>query len=232
MDIVIDNPKKSALNPSNKVAEFIEEPGGQPWTGMFNASLPAQIFMGTNKSLTMKVWMDHAADVVLKLERSPNGAPNIGDAIAKYTTPNEWQTLTWNYPALNPTWNIPDGAIYTTLAIVMDLTNVPTTEKRYYFDDIAIGTSSCAPVTGVRDLNLEALTIYPNPAANELTIENSSNLVRYEVLNAVGQSVRTIVTNGQYNLTVDLSGLGRGMYLLAGYDRQGVLKANARFIKQ
>ncbi len=231
-DVVVDNPKKTALNSSNKVGEFVEEVGGQRWLGMFNDQLPAQVHMGTNKKLTMKVWMDHEAEVILKLERSPNGGPNIGDAIANYTTPGEWQTLSWNYPALNPAWNIPDGTIYTTLTIVMDFQNIPATEKRYYFDDIAIGDASCGTSTPTRDLQVEPLSIYPNPATDELTVDNSVNLFRYEVFNAVGQRVGTFVTTGQAAITIPLNGLDRGMYLLAGYDRQGVLRANARFVKQ
>ncbi|MBV6427539.1 MAG: hypothetical protein KIPDCIKN_02061 [Haliscomenobacter sp.] len=231
-DVVVDNPKKSALNSSNKVGEFVEEVGGNPWLGMFNDQLPAQVHMGTNKKMTMKVWMDHEAEVVFKVERSPNGGPNIGDAIAMYTTPGEWQTLTWNYPVLNPTWNIPDGTIYTTFSIIMDLKNQPATEKRYYFDDIAIGDATCGTSTPTRDLQVEPLSIYPNPATDELTVDNSVNLTRYELFNAVGQRVGTFVITGQASITIPLNGLDRGMYLLAGYDRQGVLRANARFVKQ
>ena len=40
------------------------------------------------------------------------------------------------------------------------------------------------------------------------------------------------MATGQAAITIPLTGLDRGMYLLAGYDRQGVLRANARFIKQ
>jgi|GEM_PF-247643 hypothetical protein len=232
VNVVVDNPKKSALNPSNKVGEFVEEVGPNPWQGMFNDALPAQVFMGTNKKMTMKVWMDQAAEVVLKVERSPNGAPNVGDAIANYTTPGQWQTLSWNYPALNPTWNIPDGAIYSTFAIIMDLKNIPATEKKYYFDDIAIGDAQCTTTTSTRELQVEKLGIYPNPASETLIVDNSLELFRFEIFNLVGQRVGAFVTNGQAGVSVDLTGLDRGIYLLAGYDRQGVLRANARFVKQ
>ena len=227
VDIVVDNPKKSGINTSNKVAEFIEDPGGNIFAGMFNNGLPAQVFMKTNKKITMKVLMDHAAEVVFKLENAAIGL-NTGDTKVKYTTPNEWQTLTWDFSGIP----LADNTIATVLAIIMDFDNTPTTTKKYYFDDIAIGNANCSPATPVNSLQLDALAIYPNPASDELTVDNAASLFRYEIFNAVGQRVGTYVATGQAAVTIPLTGLDRGMYLLAGYDRQGVLRANARFIKQ
>jgi hypothetical protein len=227
VDIVVDNPKKSGINTSNKVAEFIEDPGGNIFAGMFNNGLPAQVFMKTNKKITMKVLMDRAAEVVFKLENPAIGL-NTGDTKVKYTTPNEWQTLTWDFSGIP----LADNTIATVLAIIMDFDNTPTTTKKYYFDDIAIGNANCSPATPVNSLQLDALSIYPNPASDELTVDNAASLFRYEIFNAVGQRVGTYVATGQAAVTIPLTGLDRGMYLLAGYDRQGVLRANARFIKQ
>lgn len=227
VDIVVDNPKKSGINTSNKVAEFIEDPAGNNFAGMFNNGLPAQVFMNLNKKITMKVLMDHPAEVVFKLENAAAGL-NTGDTKVKYTTPNEWQTLTWDFSG-HP---LPDNAIATVLAIIMDFDNIPTATKKYYFDDIAIGDANCSPATSVRDLHVDQLSIYPNPASEELTVDNSASLFRYELFNAVGQRVGTFVTTGQAAITIPLNGLDRGMYLLAGYDRLGVLRANARFVKQ
>jgi hypothetical protein len=171
--------------------------------------------------------MDHAAEVVFKLENAAIGL-NTGDTKVKYTTPNEWQTLTWDFSGIP----LADNTIATVLALIMDFDNTPTTTKKYYFDDIAIGDANCSPATPVKNLQLDALAIYPNPASDELTVDNAASLFRYEIFNAVGQRVGTYVATGQAAITIPLTGLDRGMYLLAGYDRQGVLRANARFIKQ
>ncbi len=227
--IVVNNPKKSGINTSNKVAEFIERPGGEVFAGYFNDAIPAQVSMGKNKKVTMKVLMDHEANVVFKLERSPNGAPNTGDTKAKYTTPNEWQELTWDFTSLN----IPDGALYSTLSMIMDFDAVPTAEKRYYFDDIAIGTKSCSTTSvGVRDLNLTNLKVYPNPVTTELIIENGNELYTFDVFNLVGQKALTLRTSGQEFVNLNTSSLENGMYILTGYDKHGQVKAVTRFIKQ
>lgn len=228
VNIIVDNPKKSGINTSNKVAEFIERPGGEIFAGYFNDAIPATISMGKNKKITMKVLMDHEADVVFKLERSSNGAPNTGDTKVKYTTPNEWQELTWDFTTLN----IPDGALYSTLAMIMDFGTVPTTEKRYYFDDIAIGDKACSGTVGVRDLALSNLKVYPNPVSTELIIENGQNLYGYDVFNALGQKVLTIRSSGQNYVNLNTSELERGMYILAAYDKNGLMKAKTKFIKQ
>ncbi|AEE49015.1 T9SS type A sorting domain-containing protein [Haliscomenobacter hydrossis] len=231
VNVIVDNPSKTGINTSNKVAEFIERPGGEPFAGYFNDALPASISMGTNKKVTMKVLMDHEADVVLKLERSfpANTAPNTGDTKVKYTTPNQWQELTWDFTTLN----IPNGAVYTTLSIIMDFGTVPTTEKRYYFDDLAIGDKSCSAVpVGVRDVVLANLKVYPNPVISELIIENGSELYGYDVFNALGQKVYSLRTSGQSNVNLNTSNLEHGMYILAGYDKNGLMKAKTKFVKQ
>lgn len=225
---IVDNPSKSGINTSNKVAEFIERPGGEVFAGYFNDALPAAISMGTNKKVTMKVLMDHEADVVFKLERSSNGAPNTGDTKVKYTTPNQWQELTWDFSTLN----IPDGALYSTLTMIMDFGTVPTTEKRYYFDDIAIGDKSCSGTVGVRDITLANLKVYPNPVNTELTIENGKDMYAYDVFNALGQKVLTIRSSGQNYVNLNTAELERGMYILAAYDKNGLMQAKTKFIKQ
>lgn len=227
---IVDNPSKTGINTSNKVAEFIERPGGETFAGYFNDALPANISMGTNKKITMKVLMDHEADVVFKLERSvPAGsAPNTGDTKVKYTTPNQWQELTWDFSTLN----IPDGAVYSTLAMIMDFGTVPTTEKRYYFDDIAIGDKSCSGTVGVRDITLANLKVYPNPVSTEMTIENGKDMYAYDVFNALGQKVLTIRSSGQNYVNLNTAELERGMYILAAYDKNGLMKAKTKFIKQ
>lgn len=225
---IVDNPNKSGINTSNKVAEFIERPGGEVFAGYFNDALPANISMGTNKKITMKVLMDHEADVVFKLERSSNGAPNTGDTKVKYTTPNQWQELTWDFSTLN----IPNGALYSTLTMIMDFGAVPTTEKRYYFDDLAIGDKSCSGLVGVRDIALANLKVYPNPVTTELTIENGRDMYAYDVFNALGQKVFTVRSSGQNYVNLDTAELERGMYILAAYDKNGLMKAKTKFIKQ
>jgi len=44
-----------------------------------------------NQTIRMKVWMDQAAGVVMKVEGSQNEMPGSGDVRQEYTTPGQWQ---------------------------------------------------------------------------------------------------------------------------------------------
>ncbi|MCB9080098.1 MAG: T9SS type A sorting domain-containing protein [Lewinellaceae bacterium] len=228
VDIVVDNPHKTGINMSDKVAEFIERPGGEIFAGMFTTALPSTVILpNDNKTISMKVWMDHAAKVVFKLERSTNGAPNTGDLKVDYTTPGEWQTLTWDFSGI-----VPDNAIYTLLTVIMDFDNKPTEEKRYYFDDIAIGGASCGAATPTRDITIASLNIAPNPAHDFLRVSNVGDIQNFVIYNTLGQQMAIINTSGQQLVDLPVNTLDKGMYILAGFNRQGQLVANARFIKE
>lgn len=228
VDFVIDNPKKGGINVSNKVGEFIERPGGEIYAGMFATGLPATIVLPNNsKKISMKVWMDQAAEVVFKLERGVNGEPQTGDTKVKYTTPNQWQTLTWDFSE-----KIPDNAVYQIITLIMNFDNTPTAEKRYYFDDIAIGNSTCATATPTVEVNIDPLTIYPNPAADRLEVRNMKKVNNLVIYNALGQQQGIIQSAGQEAMSLDISHLQKGIYLLAGFSKEGSLISNARFMKE
>jgi len=76
--------------------------------------------------------------------------------------------------------------------------------------------------TGIREFagTLSTSYIYPNPAQNAavigMTLDKSSS-VDVTILNMVGQSVRTIKTNGsvgENSVRLDLSGMASGLYLV------------------
>lgn len=85
------------------------------------------------------------------------------------------------------------------------------------------GTTFPLPVfVGINEAAFaSALNIYPVPATDkvnvELTLENDLN-VRYELMNATGQVVKTkdlgVLSTGNNNVPVDVSNLSSGIYLL------------------
>lgn len=229
---IVENPDKSDVNPSDTVGIFVEKGNGaQPWAGMFT-DLEAPISLpNDNKTIKMKVWADHAATMVMKLERGRDGAPATGDTPAEYTNAGQWQELTWDFTkSPNP---VPDNALYDRITLILDIGNIPTEDKNYYFDDIAIASSNCNTSTGLfNPVVVERLKIAPNPVSEMLTVSGAEGLQRFEVVNMLGQKLFTIQTTGQSALEMDFSSLEKGVYLLVGYDKRGVLKANAKFVKQ
>lgn len=224
----VPNPAPSAVNNSSTVGTFREAVGSQVWAGMF-ADLQAPIAMpADNKTIRMKVWLDHAAPVVMKMEAGVDGAPGSGDVFADYNLPNQWQELTWDFSAL------PSGAQYNRITLILDIANTPSELKTYYFDDIVIADESCTTV-GINDpVVAQELKVWPNPAGNWLRIDNPDGLAnRFVVHNSLGQRMEVLQVVGNSNqVEVDLSGWPVGIYVLTAYDANGQLVANARIVKQ
>lgn len=222
-----ENPDKTGINTSNTVGVFKEATDGSIFAGMY-ADLEAPVALpNDNKKISMKLWMDHAAQVVFKLEKGRQAPTGTGDVFANYTTPSQWQEITWDFSAI-----VPDGGLYDRITMILDFENIPTEVKTYYFDDIAIAGQKCGSITGLRNVNIENLRVSPNPAFNELNIQNTSGIKHFVVHNALGQVVRSLNTSGQENVTFDLGTLQKGMYVLTGYNAQGSLVANAKFVKE
>ena len=226
------NPNVGGINTSATVGVFQEASDGLIFAGMF-ADPDAPISLpNDNKTMRLKVLMDQPALVVFKLEAGRDGAPNSGDvpnpatADNNYTTPGQWQELTFDYSFL------PDDALYNRITLIMNFREVPATNKTYYFDDITIGGSSCPGSVATFEPVVMPLRIMPNPAHDRLTVEHAEGVNHLMVHNAYGQLVQTLRVQGQEQLNIDLTGLSQGMYVLTGYNTQGHLIANARFIKQ
>lgn len=229
----VANPNPSGINTSQNVGVFVEATDGEIFAGMY-ADLPAPVALPVNnKKIRVKVLMDQAALVVFKLERGRDGAPGTGDvpmnpttADNNYTTPGQWQELTFDYSFL------PDNTLHDRMTIIMNFRDVPTTVKTYYFDDITIGDNNCPGANFIFEPVVEQLRIMPNPANDRLTVQNAEGMEHFVIHNAYGQVVKRVPNNGQYNFNIDLAGLTNGMYVLTGYNAQGQLIANAKFIKQ
>lgn len=68
---------------------------------------------------------------------------------------------------------------------------------------------------GVEDFSLNATSIYPNPASGEFYIKTKTNLSKVKIYNQTGSLVKTIdVINDSREVTVDVSGIQSGVYLL------------------
>ncbi len=229
---IIDNPDKSGVNPSDRVAVFEEAADGLNFAGAF-ADPSAPILLGASRTMRMKVWSPVAHSFVMKLERPIAPALNSGDVRAEYTTPGVWQELTWDFSKTQGGADIAVGSMYERITLIPDIDNVPDMDRLHYFDDITVGEGSCGVTTSVfNPIRVQNLKVYPNPAYNELIIEGSENIRQFVIFNAVGQQMAIVQPNGQSNLSIAVNQLQKGMYTLAGYDETGRLVANARFVKQ
>ncbi|PPK84588.1 hypothetical protein CLV84_3750 [Neolewinella xylanilytica] len=226
--LIVENPDPSGINTSAEVGQFEEANDGLAFAGLAaDLSSPVQLVNGA-KTGTVKVWMSVAGEVWLKLERPRGDAPGSGDVKAQYTTPGEWQELTFDYSAL------PDGAMYDRVSILMNAAAVPAQAQTHYFDDLAFGGGDCANLTGIfTPVRIDALRAFPNPVTSQLTIDNPNQAVRFTLTNMLGQQVKELVAAGdgaQVYWSVD--DLRPATYVLGAYDRSGRLVARSLIVKR
>ncbi len=225
--MVSENPDQTGINTSMMVGTFEEATDGESYAGMASI-LPAPVTLSGDKKATLKVWMEVAGTVFFKLEDGLDGAVNSGDIMAEYTTPGEWQELTFDYS------NLVDGDSYGKITLIMNSAVTPATPLTHYFDDIAIGSGDCANTTGLfQPVAIDALRAYPNPISHQLTIENTNAAVRFTLTNMLGQQVRELNVEGaQTQVQWELESLERGAYLLTAQDRAGRMVARSMVVKR
>ncbi len=207
---VIENPDKSGVNTSDSVGIFQESADGQTFAGMYtDLDAPVSLPNG-NKIIRMKMWADHAATMVFKLESGRDNAPASGDITADYTTPNAWQELTFDFSAI-----VPDDALYDRITLIPDINNIPIETKEYYFDDIIIADGLCG-VTGIfKELKLASLTVFPNPSNGACRIEAQEGFTSAIVTNLMGQVIYQENFNRRTALEVDLGDATPGIYFIS-----------------
>jgi hypothetical protein len=129
---VINNPDKSGINTSNRVTKM-EKSGGQPWGGSF-LTLAGNIDFSGSKIFKVKVWSPRVgAKFLLKVENKDNTAQNFEKEVAS-TVANAWETLTFDYSAINT------ANPYNRIVVICDLGTVGSggANWTWYFDDITL----------------------------------------------------------------------------------------------
>ncbi|MCB0546107.1 MAG: T9SS type A sorting domain-containing protein [Phaeodactylibacter sp.] len=230
---LVDNPDPSGINTSAKVGKAVEKASGaQPWQGMYT-DLFAPIKFSDNKLVKMMVWSPKVTTITMKLENPANPAapPSSGDNIAQNTVANQWELLTWDFSASpNP---VPDDGDYRRVTLIFDIENIPANDVVYYFDNVQLDGEGCSLINSIFETpKVEALSIMPNPVTNLLTVDNLGQVSRLEIYNVFGRRLADIWVGNDSVARLDVSQLPAGMYILAGYTRDGLLKANAKFMKQ
>lgn len=223
---VVDNPKPSGINTSNKVGKFVKAGDALPFAGIYsNPNLESPIDWKGVKTVKAKVLMDHIGNFAVKMEGSATGAPALEIPVAN-TKVNEWEELTFNFAA------VADNAEYKRLTLFFDLgIDATGQDVTSYFDDIVIGAGACG-TSSVFSPSVANLSVSPNPVSNLLRVENLDGLSRVEIFNVFGQRVAAASTMGEPYTELDMSHFPAGVYTLTGYDRSGQLVGNAKLVKQ
>ncbi|MDH3244844.1 MAG: T9SS type A sorting domain-containing protein [Saprospiraceae bacterium] len=228
---VVANPAPDAVNGTENVGRFVESAGVgdgsdmvQRFAGVFIRGLNAINFVDpNNQNITMDVWMDHEANVGLKVEGGQTIA-NTPNNLQPYTTPNQWQTITWNFGDLpNDQWTV--------VSLIFDFDNIPAENKVYYFDNIRVTGTSCDATTSIFDVEIvPSFSISPNPATEFIQISAPEDFDRIDIMDVMGRVMSSV--KGWFNNTSQfaVSYLNEGVYFINIYDQNKVI-GNAKFIK-
>lgn len=221
----VDNPLKAGINTSNKVGKFVQAADANKFAGMY-MDLESPIDFKGNKQVKVKVLMDHIGSFTVKAEIFGNTFPPV-EVTVPNTKTNEWEELTFDFSAVK------DGDEYPRFTIFVDLgSETPGADRVTYFDDIVIGKGACGAVGVFNPQDVAALKVSPNPVTDMLQVDNFDNVARMDVFNLFGQRIASTITTGETRVSIDVSRFPAGMYTLAGYNKQGGLVGNAKFIKQ
>jgi PKD repeat protein len=145
--------------------------------------------------------------------------------IADYTTPNVWQTLTFDFSSFSSTNN-------TKIAVFFDIqTNfdagVDPALNVFQIDDYVFGAYA---TLGAKDFVIEGLTTYPNPTNSAWNISTKNQVIKsIEVFNILGKQVISLKPNAVSTI-IDASNLGPGLYITNITTEQGT--ATKKLIKQ
>lgn len=129
---VVNNPQSSGINTSAKVGKMVKN-AGQIWGGSW-IGLAAPIDFSTKKTFKVKVFSPRVgAKLLLKVENQSNGGISFEKEVAT-TVAGAWETLTFDYSAINT------ANSYQKIVLIFDLGTVGdgSANFTFLFDDITL----------------------------------------------------------------------------------------------
>lgn len=126
----VENPDASGINTTDKVVEYVQTAGIEPWAGFF-FNLSDKVDFSELQTIKVMVFAPAAdQNILLKLEDSADGS--ISKEVATTTTvANEWEELSF---AFSPS----DTDKFDRMVLFFDFNGPKDTETIHYFDEITL----------------------------------------------------------------------------------------------
>lgn len=126
----VENPDSSGINTSEKVVQYDQTDGVEPWAGFF-FDLASKVDFSVNQTVNVKVYAPAADQIVLlKFEDSADGS--ISKEVQTTTTvANEWEELSFVF---SPS----DSDKFDRLVLFFDFNGEKSAPSTHYFDDITM----------------------------------------------------------------------------------------------
>lgn len=155
----VENPDSSGINTSEKVVEYNQSEGVEPWAGFF-FNLASKIDFSVLQTIKIKVYSPAADQIVLlKLEDAADGS--IAKEVQAITTvANQWEELSF---AFSPS----DTGKFDNMVLFFDFNGKKDAPSTHYFDDIVMAAGGTTEVPGDTS---EPTTAAPTPTVGSLGV--------------------------------------------------------------
>lgn len=156
-----------------------------------------------------------------------------GDAIGLSNAGNQGDTTNYEVPEVLhratddlELGNIGDSVEYYVMLSIGASDYDPGINYAFTFDEFKLmGPSKVTGIRNNRDVSTD-MEVYPNPASDVLNVKNSMGISSISVSNIMGQKVMDIQDVRNDHITLDISELSVGMYILSVEDKSGTLRSS------
>ncbi|HZV69476.1 MAG TPA: T9SS type A sorting domain-containing protein [Saprospiraceae bacterium] len=217
--MIMDNPDPDGGNITEKVGAYFD-PSHDSFAALcvnFDEAIELSPFNIFKVDVNSPV-----ADVPFLLKLEGGSSPGF-EVWRNTTTVGEWETLEADFSSQacadhRRVCIFPNGGVDT------------PDELTFLLDNIRFEPSAEICV-GLIYPTIKTLEISPNPVDDILYIRNPGEAVQFRLFNTLGQMVLDLNAEGQEVASMTMSNLSSGLYMVAAYNNQGKLIANARIVK-
>ena len=205
MVFVIPNPQIDENNPSATVGQFVRS-GGAGFMRSKLALTDAIQNMSASGTISMKVYTDAPVETLLKFKLESNVTEVGKEQDVLTTVSGGWATYTWDL-------SNGDVPIYNVLTLMLGYNGASdaSANATFLFDDIQIVANLSDGVD--QTLNLDDISLYPNPAKGLLTISSKNKSIQtISLFDVLGNQVKVLNPNS-LSATIDVSDFASGIYI-------------------
>jgi hypothetical protein len=210
-----DNPDDGGINTSAKCVMFTVLENADPWAGAWAEAYDSVEFTEDDHMMQMMVYKDVITDCGMKVEQG-RGGESIEIKVPNTVT-DEWELLTFDF-----TDGI--GNAFNRLVFFPDFPDPRESGSTCYIDNIGFVTA-----TSLRKVNNVFVSVYPNPAKDEITIQYPE-IRQITISNIVGQRISSMEFQLTGHKVVDISSLESGVYFITLDSADGTV--STKFVKQ
>ena len=219
---VISNPDTTGINTSDNVGEYTRSSlSADAITADFNL---APLDFATHNQMKLDVW-DASVPSVVEVTLLDAAGISLATATATTSVGNAWEQLNFDFQL------VPFTASVAKAILQFDSGSSAASNKVYYYDNWKMD----GVLTGIRDLNMNALSVYPNPVNEfinlDMNVLDLNSELTANIVTADGRIIQsTNIASGTRIERIDVSQLSSGMYFIELTDSKS--KWMSKFVKK